>query len=392
GSAMCVSVDPPVSGHGGSGAAGPYFLAKNRGFAATSPHTRTPALTALSTGVDRLAAQATPDDALAAVADTARTAAAADLVVVRVPRENRLVARTLAGGSALAAEIEGSRVAAPLPEEEIDDLAALPAGLQAIAGRAGAAAALVVPVRVDGRVVGALELFRSGGAFGVGEREAARVAAAQVALILRAEANGTASGAPASALMLAAEGLSAGGDELRGPDRIVRLAVDATGASGAAIWRGAAEGLTRLAATGAAESDAVRRLGRRRHRRRPAARPAAARRPPARLPVGRRSRRCRAVRPERVRRSRGAGAPRPRARGRAPPRTRAHARLALRRRRGDLPALARAHARDRGDAAAATAGGGVGRDLPAPARPVRDGGRRRGDGAALRRRRASARA
>jgi len=216
-----------------------------------------PALTALSTGVDRLAAQATPEAALQAVADTARTAAAADLVVVRVPRENRLVARTLAGSSALTAEIEGSRVAAALPEVEIDDVAELPPGLRAIADRAGAAAALVVPVRVDGRVVGALELFRSGGGFGVGEREAARVAAAQVALILRAETNGMASGAPASALMLAAEGLSAGGDDARGPDRIVRLAADATRASGAAIWRSAAEGLTRLAAIGTAVGDAL---------------------------------------------------------------------------------------------------------------------------------------
>src|SRR5581483_9581205 len=105
--------------------------------------------------------------------------------------------------------------------------------------------------------VGALELFRSGGGFGVGEREAARVAAAQVALILRAETNGMASGAPASALMLAAEGLSAGGDDARGPDRIVRLAADATRASGAAIWRSAAEGLTRLAAIGTAVGDAL---------------------------------------------------------------------------------------------------------------------------------------
>jgi serine phosphatase RsbU (regulator of sigma subunit) len=175
-----------------------------------------------------------------------------------MPKENRLVARALSGGAALTAEIEGSRVAAALPEEEIDELAELPAGLRAIAARAGAQAALVVPVRVDGRVVAALEVFRSRGPFRLGEREAVRVAAAQVALVLRAETSGAAAGLSGSALMLAAEALAAGGDEVRGADRIVRLAADATGASAAVIWRSATDTLAPLTVVGAAESEALR--------------------------------------------------------------------------------------------------------------------------------------
>ena len=192
-----------------------------------------------------------------AVAETARAAAGADLAVVRIPQDNRLVARAVAGSAAIAAEIEGSRIAAPPPEDEVDDLADLPAALQGIVARAGAHAALLVPVRGDGRVAAVLELFRARGNFRIGEREAARVAAAQVALVLRAEANGPAAGLTGTALMLAAEALAAGGDEARGVDRIARLAADATGASAAVLWRSVADALVSLATVGAVDPGAT---------------------------------------------------------------------------------------------------------------------------------------
>jgi serine phosphatase RsbU (regulator of sigma subunit) len=190
--------------------------------------------------------------------ETARAAAGADLAVVRVPADNRLVALAVAGSPALADEVEGSRVAAALPDSELDDLAELPAPLRGLAARAGAQSALVVPVRVDGRLGASLELFRARGAFRLGEREAARVAAAQVALVLRSELHGGGAALSASALMLIAEALAAGGDDARGADRIARLAADATGASAALIWRATAEGIAPLASAGTVERDAVR--------------------------------------------------------------------------------------------------------------------------------------
>src|SRR5207342_2584940 len=88
-------------------------------------------------------------------------------------------------------------------------------------------------------------------------RDAARVAAGQAALVLRAYADGPV-GLSGSALMLTAEALAAGGDELRGAERIARLAADATGAVGCVIWRSAVEGLQVLACTGVADERAVR--------------------------------------------------------------------------------------------------------------------------------------
>jgi serine phosphatase RsbU (regulator of sigma subunit) len=229
----------------------------NRGVVATALESRTPALTALSAGADRLTAGVDPDDPLLAIAETARSAAAADLAVVRLPEQNRLVARAVAGSAALAAEVEGSRIRAALPEDEVDHLEDLPPALRGIVERAGAKAALLVPVRVEGRVAAVLELFRGHGLFGAGERDAARVAAAQIALVLRA-AHGPAAGLPRSALMLTAEALAAGGDEQRGADRIARLAADATGATAAVIWRSSTtDGLQTIATAGAADAEAV---------------------------------------------------------------------------------------------------------------------------------------
>jgi serine phosphatase RsbU (regulator of sigma subunit) len=236
----------------------PYF--SERGVGTTAVEIRTSALTALSAGADRLAAGTTAAEALQALAQAARLAAAADLAVIRVVEGEELVARAVAGQAALVAEIEGSRLADEPPLEEIDDLERLAPGARGIARRARAGAVLLLPVRVEGRVVASLELLRSGGAFGTAERDAAHLAAAQAALVLRAYADRGAAGLAGSALELAAEGLAAGGDEARAAERIARLACDATAASGCLLWRGGGEALQLLARAGSVDAEAARPL------------------------------------------------------------------------------------------------------------------------------------
>jgi serine phosphatase RsbU (regulator of sigma subunit)/putative methionine-R-sulfoxide reductase with GAF domain len=223
----------------------------------TAVESRTPALTALSAGADRLASGADAADALQAVAETARAAAAAELAVVRLVDRGELVARAVAGNAALVAEIEGSRVLDAAPDQEVDEVEQLSPGLRRIAERAGARATLVVPIRIEGQVAALLELHRGGGPFSPTEREAAQVAAGQAGLVLRAYSEGTATGLSSSALMLTAEALAAGGDELHGAERIARLAADATGASGCVIWRSGVDGLLVLARSGVADESAV---------------------------------------------------------------------------------------------------------------------------------------
>ena len=212
------------------------------------------------------------------------------------------------------------------------------------------------------RVGALLELHRAGGPFGATEREAARVAAGQVALVLRAYADGD-RGLVRLGAELTAEALAAGGDELRGAERIARLAADATGAAGLpdladvrsrgsrcspvpawpderAVWP-LAEAVLEARVSGLDDLDdsTVASFLRR---------PAADRRSPARVPAGGRAARELARHDRVVRHPRRPGPACRRARGRPPSRARAHARPAVGRRPGDLAALALAHARDRG--------------------------------------------
>jgi serine phosphatase RsbU (regulator of sigma subunit) len=240
--------------HAGSPTLEPYFSPEREVF--TAVESRTPPLTALSVGADRLVSGSDGAAALQAVTETAHAATGADLAVLRVATGDALVARAVAGTAALVAEIEGATVDDAAPDGEVDSVDALPPGLRRIAERAGARATFLVPVRLEGQVAAVLELYRSGGAFGPTERDAARVAAGQAALVLRAYADGTA-GLSSSALMLTAEALAAGGDEVRGAERIARLAADATGAAGCVIWRSGAEGLQALARAGVTDEAAL---------------------------------------------------------------------------------------------------------------------------------------
>src|SRR2546421_571445 len=91
----------------------------------------------------------------------------------------------------------------------------LPKGVRRIAARVHASSVVVLPVHVEGRVRGSLELMRAGVAFDDGERRLARVAAAQVALAIRAFGRDGAVGDgpnPAAVLSLAGDALAAGAD------------------------------------------------------------------------------------------------------------------------------------------------------------------------------------
>ena len=190
------------------------------------------------------------------MAEAARAAAAADLVVVRVVDGGGLGVRAIAGPAFLAAELEGSRLGGDPPESEVDELDRLSADARAVARRANADAVLSLPVRVEGSVVASLELLRAGGGFTTGEREAARVACSQVALVLRGFVDGGPAPPPRAMLELVAEALAAGADEARIAERIARLAADAAGAEACLIWRAeGGDGLEPLARTGTVDAE-----------------------------------------------------------------------------------------------------------------------------------------
>ena len=69
--------------------------------------------------------------------------------------------------AAVGAELEGSRLPlAGFPEDEASDADRLPNGVRRAAQRVGASTVLLIPVQVDGRLEGCVELMRVGGAFG----------------------------------------------------------------------------------------------------------------------------------------------------------------------------------------------------------------------------------
>jgi serine phosphatase RsbU (regulator of sigma subunit) len=184
--------------------------------------------------------------ALDAVVAAAARATGAELALARAldpDGASASVRAVYARSAALAAELEGSRIAAAeLPPEERDEASELPAAVRAAAARAGAEAVLQLPVLARAAAVGTLELFRSSGRFTREERVLARLAAAQVGAALRTQgaAGPDANGAVARgrALTLAGEALAAAFDDARTADEVVRLAGEATGARRALLWRG----------------------------------------------------------------------------------------------------------------------------------------------------------
>ncbi len=214
-----------------------------------TPHERlVDAAAAIAVGVDLHVG-------LELLGEAARAATDADVAVVRLldATDGMLVARAiLPATSSAAAELAGTRVAcADIAESEV------PAVTLAAAARAGAVETFVVPAKIGDRVVGSIELLRAAGAFDGGERGVAELAASQLALTVRVLGGDRGVEAPRSReslLELAGEALAAGGDARRTAHQVARIAAQATGARGAALWRVGERGVELASSRGVVEA------------------------------------------------------------------------------------------------------------------------------------------
>jgi serine phosphatase RsbU (regulator of sigma subunit) len=194
-------------------------------------------------------------EAMQTVAEAAARAAGAEVVVVRVADDARVSLNACAvatSSAAVGAELEGSRL--PLidvPEYEVSDAERLPEGVRRAAERVQASSVLLIPVQIDGRVEGSVELMRAGDAFDDAERRLARLAAGQAALAIRAFEGRTGAGEldAEATLGLAGEALAAGADGIRTAAEITRFATEATGALAGLLWRRSPEGVLELVAS-----------------------------------------------------------------------------------------------------------------------------------------------
>src|SRR2546425_5398709 len=203
-------------------------------------------------------------EAMQTVAGAARRATDAEVVVVRAVDEARrfLNASAVATDSpAVAAELEGTRLLLEdVPEHEESDPDRLPQAVRRAAARVQASSALLIPVEIDGRVEGSVELLRRGRDFDDGERRLARLAAGQAALAIRAFRNGVGAGSvdAETVLNVAGEALAAGADDSRTADQVTRFAADATGALAGLLWsRDSDESLELVAFVGATSGSSL---------------------------------------------------------------------------------------------------------------------------------------
>jgi serine phosphatase RsbU (regulator of sigma subunit) len=194
-------------------------------------------------------------EAMQTVAEAAARAVGADVVVVRVADDARVSLSACAvatSSAAVGAELEGSRLPlADVPDFEVSEAEHLPESVRRAAERVQASSVLLIPVQMDGRVEGSVELMRAGKAFDDGERRLARLAAGQAALAIRAFEGGAGPDAidAEATLSLAGEALAAGADGIRTADEITRVATEATGALGGLLWRRSPEGVLELVAS-----------------------------------------------------------------------------------------------------------------------------------------------
>jgi serine phosphatase RsbU (regulator of sigma subunit) len=201
------------------------------------------------------------NEALSAIASALLTASDARLVVIRALDERTRALRTAAIATespAVAAELEGARL--PLedvPALEEADLERLPQSIRNAAERIQAVAGLMIPVRVDGRLEGSLELLRDGRDFDDDELRLARLAAGQLALTYRAFRNGVDSERADADTMLAltGEALAAAADESHSADQVVRVAARAAGAVASLLWAGGSGQRLHLEAAAGAPTD-----------------------------------------------------------------------------------------------------------------------------------------
>ena len=184
-------------------------------------------------------------DRLAAAA-AAATASDAAIIRTRGPRDGELTARVVhTATAAVTAELEGSRLpldAVPSGELDVESPAddpTLAVPLRRAAARVHADAALVYPIVLDGAPAATLELLRAGPRYTAQERMLGRLAAAHLGIAVRfASADlGDRADERSAALELIGDALAAGADEAETAEQIVRLAVELTGATSAALWR-----------------------------------------------------------------------------------------------------------------------------------------------------------
>jgi serine phosphatase RsbU (regulator of sigma subunit) len=197
----------------------------------------TEVLAGLAHALADAAEQPSRSAALAALAAAARTAAAADVALIRVQTApGRLEAVAVAAQPALAAELEGTLVAAEeLPAHPVDDLTGVPSGTRRAAERAAARAVLLVPIGREAE----LELFRAADRFDDGERLVAEIVAAHGGLVLRAfeSRSGEATAELARpALELAGEALAAALDATHTAAEVARVAATVVGAPVGLLW------------------------------------------------------------------------------------------------------------------------------------------------------------
>jgi serine phosphatase RsbU (regulator of sigma subunit) len=203
------------------------------------------AVDALAAAAEALLEDGATARALDSLVDAVAAATGAELVIARMtpPGGGDLLARAVASVSpALAAELRGTRLpssALPAAETELapDDL---PDALRRAAERAAASVVRVYPVSLGGRPAATLELYRTAGGLSAREALLGRLAAAHVGVAVRLhrETVGTGAREPGgSSLELFGEALAAGADETATAEHVVRLAAEATGAGGAALWR-----------------------------------------------------------------------------------------------------------------------------------------------------------
>ncbi|MBA2474424.1 MAG: SpoIIE family protein phosphatase [Actinobacteria bacterium] len=187
--------------------------------------------------------------ALDGLAAALASAVRAELVTIRVldPETDRLRADVVASSSAaLAAALERTSFPADeLPLEATDERGSLPPPVRSAAGRLGAGAILLVPIRLDGVPAASLELVRGQPAFDAVERRIARAAGDGISSVLRRFRLELSDGDEAEhgRLELAGEALAAGSDETRTAAEVVRVAAEVTGACTVVLWRRGADGL-----------------------------------------------------------------------------------------------------------------------------------------------------
>ncbi|HZB23108.1 MAG TPA: SpoIIE family protein phosphatase [Gaiellaceae bacterium] len=192
---------------------------------------RAAALEALAEAGAAAARTEKPLQALRALLAAAATAAGADLALVRTADgAGTLVVRAAVGFGAWPARLEGTR-----GEEPDAELA-----LARLAEDVRASDVLALPLESGGR----LELLRVKDEFDAEEAAAARVAASQMALVVRASATSGAERVDAESrrtLRLAGDGLAAGTDAAQAADHVLRVALEVSKAHGALLWRCRAE-------------------------------------------------------------------------------------------------------------------------------------------------------